>query len=244
MAEKFYKTEKFQQIFYAVLYFLLAVAFVCTGVFVFKSQYYTNIYVSGSSMMPTLIGNTSNRVHYGISDKHQTALRNLDRFDVVITYYPWNIPEGETDEVYKIKRVWGFPGETISMVYNEAESNFTYTVTEGELLKYKIVAPIVDKDVNGVTWKVCEFKTEKKTFYTALHEYRQFNVTLDRDNKEYFLMGDNWGNSTDSYSHNKPGEKRITYGDLQGKVIMIQGTAKVDGENLYDKKKITPMYYF
>ena len=252
MAEKFYKNEKFQKIFYALLYFALAITFAITGASIFHNRYYTNIYVSGSSMMPTLIGNTSNRVHYGISDNHERALRSLKRFDVVITYYPWNIPEGYTDEVYKIKRVWGFPGETISLSFSFEDNKFTFTAGEGENVRYTITAPVKTKEVsNGVstsTWNVAEFVTPEKTFYT--HAYnnitdskREFTVTLDKDKQEYFLMGDNWLGSTDSYSHRSE-SKRITFNDLQGKVVRIEGTAKVDGDELRDKKRIKALYYF
>ena len=248
MAEKFYKNEKFQKIFYALLYFALAITFAITGASIFHNRYYTNIYVSGSSMMPTLIGNTSDRVHYGISDNHEKALRNLKRFDVVITYYPWNIPEGSTDEVYKIKRVWGFPGETLNLSFDKESNKFTFTASLGSETKYTITAPVVDKTVNNNKWNVAEFVTENKTFYT--HTYnsiddskREFTVTLDKNKQEYFLMGDNWLGSTDSYSHRNE-SKRITFDDLQGKVICIQGTAKVDGDELYDKQKIKALYYF
>ena len=248
MAEKFYKNEKFQKIFYAVLYFALAVTFAITGASIFHNRYYTSIYVSGSSMMPTLIGNTTNRVHYGISDNHEKALRSLKRFDVVITYYPWNIPEGSTDEVYKIKRVWGFPGETISLSFDMDANKFTFTASSPEAPIYTITAPVVTKEVNSQNWNVAEFITDHKTFYT--HAYntitdgkREFTVTLDKDKQEYFLMGDNWLGSTDSYSHRNE-SKRITFDDLQGKVVCIEGTAKVNGDELLDKQKIKPLYYF
>ena len=70
-------------------------------------------------------------------------------------------------------------------------------------------------------------------------------MKLDRDNQEYFLMGDNWVSSSDSYFYKASNEK-ITRKLLQGKVVCIQGTAIYDSntERLTKKKRLKDMYYF
>ena len=257
MDKKFYKNEKFQKIFYAILYLVCAFAFVTSGCYIFYKSYYSNVYVSGTSMSPTLIGgNVDGRNHYGISDNHAKALKNLNRFDVVITYYPSQWTGTDEDTVYKIKRVWGFPGETISMSYTD--EMYTFTVSMNDRVIYETKASVSVKDYEGIgKLKVASFKDNRRTFdVNAFDRYFEggeakfnsplrsnFTVTLDKDKQEYFLMGDNWGHSTDSYSH-RAESKRITYNDLQGRVVAIQGTAKVKGDTLYDKKKIKSMFRF
>ena len=185
-------------------------------------------------MAPTLIGNTSKRAHYGIADNHEHALRNLNRFDVVITYYPdsWT----SDIETYKIKRVWGFPGETLSLKENKTDNkitSYTFIASRGEEIVYSIEGKIIQKafDTYG-TLTVAEFNTGSKTFYTNVAMTRTLtDFYLSDDKQEYFLMGDNWGGSSDSYS-NKAKADRITFSNLQGRVVAIQGTAKLVNEEL------------
>ena len=258
MGTKFYKNEKFQKIFYAVLYLVCAFAFVISGCYIFYKTYYSNVYVSGTSMSPTLIGgNVAGRNHYGISDNHQKALKNLNRFDVVITYYPTQWTGTDEDTVYKIKRVWGFPGETISMTYVDEE--YIFTVSRGDHMIYQTTAEVNIKNYEGVgQLKVATFNDGKRTFdVNAFSRHfdsnqqvvfddakrTEFTVTLDKEKQEYFLMGDNWTASSDSYTHMNL-TQRISFGNLQGKVIAIKGTAVVKNGELTDKKKIRNMYYF
>ena len=257
MGTKFYKNEKFQKIFYAVLYLVCAFAFVISGCYIFYKSYYSNVYVSGTSMSPTLMGgNVEGRSHYGISDNHDIAIRNLKRFDVVITYYPSSWNGGDEDTTYKIKRVWGFPGETITMSYLNDE--YIFTVSENDRVIYETKAAVSIKKYDGLgELKVASFTDGKRTFDTnAFGRYTEggqtkfnsplrsdFTISLNKEKGEYFLMGDNWTASSDSYSH-LGSSSRITYGNLQGKVIAMQGTARVINQELTDKRKIRNMYYF
>ncbi len=243
MAEKFYKNEKFQKIFYPILYLLLSVAFLVSGCFIFVRSYYTNVYISGSSMMPTLLGGNGGRWNYGISDNHKSALKTIKRFDVVLTYYPSSWGVGDEDTTYKIKRVWGFPGETISLHRNESEYIFTASYNGEEI--YKITAPIISRkySFSSNEWKIAEFKLEKKTFVTHADTLREFEITLDKEKQEYFVMGDNWSASSDSFSHISSVE-RLTLDNIQGKMIAIQGIAKLKDGNLVDKQKFDNVYYF
>ena len=257
MDKKFYKNEKFQKIFYAVLYLICAFAFVISGSYIFYKTYYSNVYVSGTSMSPTLIGgNVEGRNHYGISDNHRSALSNLKRFDVVITYYPTQWTGTDEDTVYKIKRVWGFPGETISMSY--ADDKYTFTVSIDENVVYETTAAVNVKEFAGIgQLKIASFTDGRRSFnvnaFSRHFENGQpifdeakrtnFTVSLDKEKQEYFLMGDNWTASSDSFTHLNLSQ-RISFDNLQGKVVAIKGTAIVSNGELKDKRKIRNMYYF
>lgn len=250
MAEKFYQNEKFQKVFYPVLYIILAISFVVSGLVIFHNTYYTPIYVHGSSMKPTLLGGyTTDRVHYGIADNHAKTIDGLRRFDVAITYYPssWLIVPGEEDTTYKIKRVWGFPGETITLTHTETE--YSFTVMRNDRIIESVTGQISTKqfDLDGVTNEltVATFAYGNRVFNTNISGAggRVFTVTLSEEKQEYFLMGDNWQGSSDSYTH-LGSKDRITRSLLQGKVVCIQGTAVVADGKLTKKKRIKDLYYF
>ena len=257
MDKKFYKNEKFQKTFYAVLYLICAFAFVISGSYIFYKSYYSNVYVSGVSMSPTLLGgNVNGRCHYGISDNHRKAIDNLKRFDVVITYYPSTWVGTDEDTTYKIKRVWGFPGETISMSYSNDE--YTFTVSRDDRVIYETVAATSVKKYEGIgELKVASFTDGRRTFDTnAFSKFMDggvatysplrtsFTVNLSKEKQEYFLMGDNWTASSDSYSHLSTHSNKIIYDNLQGRVVAMKGTAVVVNQELTDKKRVNNMYYF
>lgn len=252
MAEKFYKNEKFQKVFYPALYVALTVLLVISGLVIFYNTYYTPIFVSGQSMMPTLLGGytESGRVHYGISDNHRKKIDQLERFDVVITYYPASWNSGDEDTTYKIKRVWGFPGETISLTHTE--DTYTFTISKGDSEPQVFTAPITKNkrynlDGSEYSLTVATFTGRRRVFDVNLTSaYRTFDkVTLSEEKQEYFLMGDNWSGSHDSYYHIGSSEQ-INKGLLQGKVIAIQGTAIYDSatKKLKNKRKMRDLFYF
>ena len=234
MATKFYKSEKFQKIFYPILYLVSAAVIIVSACFIFDSLYYKGIYVDGDSMFPTLVG-TGDRVHYGISDNHQKALRNLERFDVVTTAFPETWHSGEST---KIKRVWGFPGETLKLTYDSTDKFYTFTVSVGEYATYEIASGLENSGLFS-------FVTARRTFNAKSQSVkRQFEVTLGSN--EYWLMGDNWDVSSDSYyneiTYHKSG--RITFNLLQGKVVRILGTGVIVNNKVTQKQRINNMYYF
>ena len=245
---KIFKSEKFQKIFYPIFYLLFAAAITVSGCFIFNRYYYTNIFVSGPSMLPTLVGDDGNNIHhYGIADTSNTAIDNMKRFDVCITYYPdtWGTRKGLI-----VKRVWGFPGERLVMESNDTSSEFKVYKGDDTEPIYTITASVetitVDKIIREETMDVYKFDIGYKTFYTCAGQKRTFDYTLG--NQEYFVMGDHWGDSTDSYVKYTSSDKLIRK-YIQGRVICIQGYGKVsiddDGNyKIYDKTAIKPIYKF
>ena len=269
MKTKFYQNEKFQGIFFPILYFLLTIGIVITGCVIFYNKYYQPILVDGSSMQPTLVGggstgqsveykgvsySTNFRCHYGIADLHKSAVNNLKRFDVCVTYYPdaWTAEDGASI----IKRVWGFPGETINMTYDSTKLEYTFTISKNnKTTEYK--APVVQITrkyeaefmVNGKrhfttiskTFTAAKFDVGAKVFYVNASVQRTFHKELASN--EYFVMGDNWGGSSDSYS-NRTSTSLLTKNYLQGKALYINAYATASGKNAIDVHKIKARYKF
>jgi len=270
MGTRFYKNEKFQKVFYGILYFILICGFVASACFAFDKLYYEHIYVSGNSMNPTLIGNgvlnpgeqrKTGFSNYGKADTSNRTIDNLKRFDVVITYFPheWTTE----DDTYKIKRVWGFPGEKIQLTYTTEEYTYTVIKRDGteEVYKAKIHEDEPIKvDGQQRTWDLAYFTNGSKTFKVrykkdsptaagriiqrkpGASEFMPKELAAD----EYFLMGDNWTSSSDSYSNTVEEAKGsyIKRSDIRGKVVQIEGIAQIQDGKLINKQKIKGMYDF
>lgn len=269
MKTKFYQNEKFQRIFFPVLYFLLTIGIVITGCVIFYNKYYEPILIDGSSMMPTLVGGDPTgrtitvdgqqysvyyRCHYGIADLHKNAVNNLKRFDVCVTHYPssW----GATSDTSIIKRVWGLPGDKIQLTYNEDSLSYTFTVSnKSGVNKYTAPRANISRTYEaeykvGKKTRYTKVKDEfyaskwsvgNKTFYTNIDQRREFDITLGKN--QYFVMGDNWGHSTDSYTERSKAEK-LTRGYLEGKAVCITGYATAQGKNAINIHKIKERYNF
>lgn len=243
MVAKFSK-DKFLKLIYPALYIVLILGCVISGCFAFSKLYYESIYVSGLSMQPTLIGgyivpSGKKLYHYGRADLSKQAINNLKRFDVVITSYPsdW----GFSDETYIIKRIWGFPGEHISLL--KETNQYVFTVYSGSSVKEKYVAPILDETIYDVN-KTVTFTTEIRTFKTNGEPDRSFDRVLAKD--EVFLMGDNWGHSTDCFEklYTESSSVYLTKSHIKGKVISIDGFAELKDKTLVNKIEIKKMINF
>ena len=275
MKKKFYQSEKFQGYFFPILYFILSIAIVVTASIIFKNKYYKYILIDGPSMRPTLVGGGSSgqtitkdghtyainyRSHYGYADLHQSAVNNLKRFDVCITSYPSSWISDDDSSI--IKRVWGFPGETLTMTFSgeDTSRHFTFEVCKGEKRLAKYEAPIVNinRKFEGEyfvgskrhiltiseTYEVAKFNVGSKTFYTNFSNptsKRLFTKTLQKN--EYFVMGDNWGMSSDSYE-NRNNPDLLTKKYLQGKVACIDSYATAKGDEAIEIHKIKPKIDF
>ena len=250
-----FNKEKFAKIFYPTFYFVFAIGVAISGCFIFQKYYYTNIYISGVSMNPTLLGH-SLRCHYGIADTSNAAIDSLKRFDVIITYYSWN---GD-DSTLKVKRVWGFPGETLSLKYtlfDEDPENIYYgmqlkvngKVVINSTANHEYTMTCDYPEGFNPTFNVYTFNTPSRSFSVNVDypaNRREFDITLGSD--EYFVMGDNWWHSSDCYG-NGPAQSlhALKRKDIQGRVVRIEGTARYSSEanGLVDKLVYKdPMYNF
>ncbi len=245
--QKFISTissKRFGSIFYPIFYIVFAVAIAISGSLIFNKYYYIYIYVSGNSMIPTLFGDTS-RSYYGEADTSKTAIDHLNRFDVLIVDYP---SDWGTEEGYKVKRLWGFPGETISLTYESGKVIFTAT-KDAETYTVTGVfhnAETFDFETRTFIVPYYKFSTGNRVFKTYAHIRNIPPHTLKDD--EYFVMGDNWSSSTDSYERTIVENKtHLNYSYLRGRVINILGIARYDKaqDALVDKVNFKyPLYRF
>ena len=131
------KKKRLSALGWTCIYLVLVIVFLCSGGLIFHSTYYRSIFVSGTSMSPTLLGNPD-RANFGIIDTTDWAKKRIKRFDIVTTYFPWSVDSPDPDSTtlegdysyasaqagdysvadgrnpeYKIKRVIALEGETI-----------------------------------------------------------------------------------------------------------------------------------
>ena len=201
----------------SVFYFLTVVALCVTSSVLMKKSYFSYIYVSGSSMNPTLIGGSGGNasapyidsttheyvhgdiVHFGTVDPSVKAKKNIKRYDIVTTYYPDEDYDSngklKPNAPYKIKRVIALPGET-------------FKIEQGVLsVKY------------GDEYKVIE-RTHLVDFDGNLSAKDTAERTLGAN--EYWVLGDNRNHSRDSGSLKTP----VTFNNITGVLVTIEGTAE------------------
>lgn len=185
--EKPIKNRKGLSIFFNILItFLSIIALGVAGVLIYQKRYLSPFWVNGQSMYPTLnkyatdpSGNPykengpstlagSKNVDYGVMDKHDRALKNLKRFNVVVCKY------SKDDSSDKIKRVVGLPGETIK--FGQGEENGKLYVKQND----SFVA--VDQPIDNE--------------YVVAGNYPNGEISLGND--EYYVLGDNRAHSSDS----------------------------------------------
>ena len=198
------KNKKVINILKAVATFVMILAICASGVLLFHNYYYELIYVSGSSMNPTLNGAggeaVGSVVDFGIVDTHNSAKKNIKRFSIVSTYYPDNTDYNlETNTLRKnakkkIKRVIALPNETFKIV-------------KGKLYV-----------LNNENYDLVDYTFKTKPSVEEEYEGKDMGPLTLKDN-EYWVLGDNREASRDSYTINKP----IKYENIHGVLVAIEG---------------------
>lgn len=181
--------KRLSVLFNIIIIFISIIALAIAGILIYQKRYLSPFWVNGQSMFPTLnrdaldpngvlygngekSGSTtsagSTKVDYGVMDKHERALKSIERFDIVVCKY------SENDTSDKIKRVVGLPGETI--MFGQGDRNGTLYVKEGGT--YKAIAQPIPSE------------------YVVAGKYPTEEITLTET--QYYVLGDNRAHSSDS----------------------------------------------
>ncbi len=260
------KKKRLGAFLWSVAYLVLVVIFACSATLIFHSTYYWSIFVSGTSMSPTLYGATD-KAHFGIIDTTSWAKNSIKRFDIVTTYFPWDerdyssesrsnndysIADGSGPE-YKIKRVIALGGETI-FYFTDVLDRQGFPE---ELKDHIIILEAKDEnndgqddgtgaiiDIFGDTEKSISF--DGKTYFVKELPFRRKTpygrVSIEPiavPEGRYFAIGDNWATngSTDCGTHGTP----LFYDNIVGVLVAIEGTCTIVGET--GDKKCTNRQY-
>lgn len=206
------KNKKVFNIFKALGTFIMILAVCVSGVLLFHNYYYESIYVSGSSMYPTLNGgsgeSTGSKVDFGIVDTHKSAKDNIKRFSIVSTYYPTDtdyIPGTNTlrkGAKKKIKRVIALPNET-------------FKIEKGKLYIRHPLQAVGEYEYEYIPYT---FKTNPEGEYDG-KDIGPMTLKMN----EYWVLGDNRSSSTDCHAIGKP----ITYENIHGVLVAIEGVGSL-----------------
>ena len=205
------KNKKLKAILSITGYFLLVIALCVSASIVFHNMYYELVYVSGTSMSPTLNGNDNEKdgtvVDFGIADYHKSAIKNIKRFSIVSTYYSDDYDTNQkllANPKIKIKRVVALPGETFKIEDSKLYIK-NMTTNEFEYVAYPFaIEPKVEEGYKG------KDIAEKKLI----------------DN-EYWVLGDHRNKSRDCGTLGEPVLKSYILGTL----VAIEGQAQLKIKN-------------
>ncbi len=199
------------------LYVIALILAVCFSAFIwFQKTYFSAYWVNGQSMWPTLnadakdangiLFNEEKRaldgatgVDFVIGDCHQNAIDSIKRFDIVVCKY------SDSDYSDKIKRVIVLPGETF------------YIDTTGAGNEGNGVLHILNSSTNDYEIIDQSFTNISAGDYPVIYSQP---TTLNEN--EYFVMGDNRANSSDS-RQNGP----ITKSNIEAKTIALVAKCKI-----------------
>ena len=187
-----------------------------TSILLIRKSYFSYIFVSGGSMNPTLRGGHDSHalaphldeygnyvagdiVNFGIVDNSTKAKKNIQRYDIVTTYFPDEDYDSsgalKKDADYKIKRVIALPGETFKIENGGLSVLIDDNFTEIERKH------LIDDGGNPSCKDVSE-RTLK--------------------DGEYWVMGDHRNGSRDCVTFNAP----VTFSNITGVLVSIEGTAE------------------
>ena len=232
------RISKIKLLLWPLMYLIVLTVMMVSYVNIFNHNYYTSIFVNGSSMQPTLNTNyqTSHRYDFGLVDTSKQAVKHLKRFDIVIAYFPWQDYESsggyktgdklKENADYKIKRLIALPGETVEI---KTDLSVHITTIEGETMIFDC-----DKDSKVETTNY-RFPFNRNTVNGGSISQRAKKWTVQEN--RYFLMGDNWDVSEDCSKH-----EPVYYENLVGRLVCIEGTCRLDNKgNIVDKRYSLPI---
>ena len=219
--------------------YLVITGLICLSLFnAFGSNYYSMIFVNGTSMQPTL-NNSSDHpelrqkgyVDFGRIDTHEQVMNHLKRFDIIVTFYPWSASDYQyygdkykhdqkplKDATYKIKRIIGLPFEHI-IVDNSVALKETITVISPNEDIGTVVYGTEDKEQNIKGYPFTPKRNGNKVYRNG----QCADITLGE--QEYFVMGDNWESS--SSSDDCLGHNHCIYREnMTGVLVTIDGLAE------------------
>ena len=199
-----------------ILTILLLVGVCVLSQIIFNANYYSNFYVSGDSMYPTLNGDP-NDADYGKYDGHASAIKNVKRFQILTAHYPSERGLPEEEKTLKIKRLLFKPGDTFEVVYHQ-NSEGVY-VNEMHLF------------INETEYRILDYPFDSSNIKEN-HSYPKTTLS----NNQYFVAGDNWDKSLDSFDASVG---PLDYSDLVGVVTKVEGRCKVIDKTITDKKPYT-----
>lgn len=232
--------KKSSKVISIVIYALVGVICICSGISIFNNLYYDKIVVTGQSMYPTLNYDSKNnsdeftyRHELGLVNSHKKTLDKIKRFDIVSLYYPSDYTDVSTltlsSSAYKkIKRVYAFENETISFVKevsNEDQNRInTLKSTVADYLhneEYQTIASRSVKVYVGNTPSSLEEVNINFKRFIDLDTFTDYSKTLGEN--EIWVEGDNYTNSKDSSS----GIGTLYKSFITGKLVYIIGTCKL-----------------
>ena len=211
MKVKNHKSIKF--FFWPAIYLVSAVGIAVLTQVIFNARYYSNFYVSGESMSPTLNGD-ANDADYGTYDGHPSAIKNAKRFQIVTTHFPSERHISNEDKTLKIKRLLFKPGDTFEVAYVKNDSGTYYN----EVRLFNSVSSF-DYRVIDLPYSISHIKED--------HSYPK--TTLSKN--QYFVAGDNWDKSYDCFDFGP-----LEYEDLVGLVTKVEGRCRVVDKKITDKR--------
>jgi len=200
--------DKITFVFVAVF---LALSVVFSVTLIYQKSYFEIKWINGQSMYPTFNkdavdrfgnkkGKNGGRASNGdrdldcvIWDGHESTMSKMERFDIVITAQPNN---GSRD---LIKRVIALPGETFYFGSGEDNGSLYLQNSSGEFIYTS--QPVGEE-------------------YIREGSYIGYQTPTTLGPNEYFVCGDNRGNSSDSRSFGP-----VTRDLISGIVVAVIGTA-------------------
>ncbi len=164
---------------------------------------YTPVYIDGQSMAPTLNNFTDTTfVEFGLMDQRPNTKKKIKRGDIIV----FDRNGGTATPSLLIKRVIALPNETILITDKGNGDEVSVTTTKGET----ILLP------ENYLSNIARYYTA-----TANDSGNGISTPLKLGENEYYLMGDNRGNSYDSRRLGG-----ISYDNIRGKLVVVQGYAE------------------